>query len=68
MISEYYISDSNLNTHNFIFDDFFNKKLYSRFFICEKCKIIIQLYTYPLTFKKNHNFSCNEMIIKSIIE
>ena len=70
--NEYYISENNLNTHYFVFDYPFITEFTeptSRWFICNSCKIELQLYDNLLqTFKRNNNFSCEEMIIKRIIE
>ncbi len=62
------ISEKNLNSHNFIFS-FPIQGIVSTWFICEKCKIVIQtVENYNLTYKENTDLSCEEMTIKNIIE
>lgn len=68
-----YIDENKLNSHNFIFDEDFDVKWspahLSRWFICNNCKLQIQVYMNSIeTNQKNMNYSCDELIIKNIIQ
>ncbi len=68
--SEYYISEEKLNSHYFIFDIWYNKSGdISYWFICKNCKLEMQITIDDCqTYKSDMNVSCDEMVMKHIIQ
>ncbi len=72
------LTDLNLNTHKFIYYDIpFEKWKHNNsvFFICAICNDIIQIATFsdfdyyrPVARYDRKSYSCNEILIKNIIE